>query len=141
VGESSDGPIGFILLPPLARGGRYHNSIPYTHSSTSTVPEIFQLTPWAGGCGRRHRFVRLVRRPAGPRRARDQRRAEPNLRHRVDHHGRTSGTAAFHQSDCLVSGSVLHRRFRAAAEWALARACRNHRVLPCCGKAVKRTGV
>ncbi len=49
VGESSDGPIGFILLSPLARGGGYHNSIPYTHSSTlRTVQEIFQLTPWLG---------------------------------------------------------------------------------------------
>jgi hypothetical protein len=42
----SDGPIGMIVLSPLARGGGYCNSIHYTHSSfVRTVQEIFGVTP------------------------------------------------------------------------------------------------
>ena len=49
VGEASDGPIGFILLSPLGRGGGYRNTLHYTHSSTlRTVQEIFGLQPWLG---------------------------------------------------------------------------------------------
>jgi hypothetical protein len=44
-----DGPIGMILLSPLARGGGYTNNIYYTHSSCiKTVQEIFGVTPLLG---------------------------------------------------------------------------------------------
>src|SRR5262249_10994037 len=43
---SSDGPIGMIVLSPLAVGGGYHNDIPYTHSSVlRTAPEVFNVGP------------------------------------------------------------------------------------------------
>lgn len=46
---TSDGPIGMIVLSPLAVGGGYHNSIVYTHSSTlRTFQEIFAVTPLLG---------------------------------------------------------------------------------------------
>lgn len=45
----SDGPIGMILLSPLARGGGYTNSIRYTHSSfLRTMQRIFGVSPWLG---------------------------------------------------------------------------------------------
>jgi len=45
----SDGPIGLILLSPLARGEGYSNSIHYTHSSLlRTFQEIFGVAPWLG---------------------------------------------------------------------------------------------
>jgi hypothetical protein len=45
-GEGGDGPIGMIVLSPLAKGGGYTNTIPYTHSSTlRTIQEIFGVTP------------------------------------------------------------------------------------------------
>ena len=45
----SDGPIGMILLSPLARGGGYSNSIHYTHSSfLRTMQRIFGVSPWLG---------------------------------------------------------------------------------------------
>lgn len=45
----SDGPIGMILLSPLARGGGYGNRIHYTHSSfLRTMQEIFGVLPWLG---------------------------------------------------------------------------------------------
>ncbi len=48
-GEGGDGPIGMIVLSPQARGGGYHNSIYYTHSSLlRTVEEIFGITPLLG---------------------------------------------------------------------------------------------
>jgi len=44
-----DGPIGLILLSPLARGGGYSNTIHYTHSSLlRTLQEIFGVVPWLG---------------------------------------------------------------------------------------------
>lgn len=44
--ETSDGPIGMIVLSPLARGGGYSNSVYYTHSSTlRTFQEIFNVGP------------------------------------------------------------------------------------------------
>lgn len=44
-----DGPIGMIVLSPLARGGGYFNDIPYTHSSTlRTFQEIFGVLPLLG---------------------------------------------------------------------------------------------
>ena len=47
---SSDGPIGMIVLSPLAKGGGYHNTLHYTHSSTlRTLQKIFGVTPFLGG--------------------------------------------------------------------------------------------
>jgi hypothetical protein len=49
---SDDGPIGMIVLSPLARGGGYFNNIYYTHSSTlRTFQEIFGVTPLLGDAG------------------------------------------------------------------------------------------
>jgi phospholipase C len=47
-------PIGMIVLSPLGKGGGYHNSIAYDHSSTlKTVEEIFGLAqPYLRGAGR-----------------------------------------------------------------------------------------
>jgi len=43
---SSDGPIGMIVLSPLAVGGGYNNDIPYTHSSfLRTAQEVFNVGP------------------------------------------------------------------------------------------------
>jgi phospholipase C len=43
---SGDGPIGMIVLSPLAKGGGYNNAIHYDHSSTvRTFQEIFQVGP------------------------------------------------------------------------------------------------
>jgi hypothetical protein len=48
-GLNDDGPIGLILLSPLARGGGYSNSQHYTHSSLlRTVQEIFNVSPLLG---------------------------------------------------------------------------------------------
>lgn len=44
--ETGDGPIGMMVLSPLAKGGGYSNTVRYTHSSTlRTVEEIFGVTP------------------------------------------------------------------------------------------------
>jgi hypothetical protein len=52
-GSSNDGPIGMIVLSPLAKGGGYHNSIHYTHSSMlRTVQEIFGVGPLLGGAAK-----------------------------------------------------------------------------------------
>ncbi len=41
-----DGPIGMVVLSPLAKGGGYHNNIKYDHSSLlRTLQEIFAVTP------------------------------------------------------------------------------------------------
>lgn len=48
-GDTSDGPIGLILLSPLAKGGGYANDIYYTHSSLlRTLQEIFGVGPLLG---------------------------------------------------------------------------------------------
>ena len=48
-GEGEDGPIGMIVMSPLAKGGGYSNSIHYTHSSTLlTMQEIFNVGPLLG---------------------------------------------------------------------------------------------
>jgi hypothetical protein len=48
--SNSDGPIGMIVLSPLARGGGYSNNLHYTHSSTlRTFQEIFGVSPLLGG--------------------------------------------------------------------------------------------
>ena len=47
--NNSDGPIGMILLSPLARGSGYFNRIHYTHSSfLRTMQEFFGVSPWLG---------------------------------------------------------------------------------------------
>ena len=47
---TGDGPIGMIVLSPLAKGGGYHNAIRYTHSSTlRTFQKIFGVSPFLGG--------------------------------------------------------------------------------------------
>src|SRR5206468_2554142 len=46
---SGDGPIGMIVLSPLAKGHGYNNSIHYDHSSTvRTMQNIFGLLPYLG---------------------------------------------------------------------------------------------
>lgn len=46
---SGDGPIGMIVLSPLAKGGGYNNAVHYTHSSTlRTMEEIFHVSPYLG---------------------------------------------------------------------------------------------
>jgi hypothetical protein len=45
----SDGPIGMMVISPLARGGGYFNNIRYTHSSLlRTLQEIFDVAPLLG---------------------------------------------------------------------------------------------
>ena len=49
-GEGGDGPIGLIVISPLAKPGGYTNTIHYTHSSTLlTMQEIFNVGPLLGG--------------------------------------------------------------------------------------------
>ncbi len=46
----SDGPIGTIVLSPLAKGGGYHSSVRYTHSAIlRTLQKTFGVTPLLGG--------------------------------------------------------------------------------------------
>jgi hypothetical protein len=46
---SGDGPIGMIVISPLARGSGYFNHTYYTHGSVlRTVQEIFGVSPWLG---------------------------------------------------------------------------------------------
>ncbi|MGI9089380.1 MAG: alkaline phosphatase family protein [Chthoniobacterales bacterium] len=48
--SSSDGPIGMIVLSPLAKGGGYYSALHYTHSSTlRTFQKIFGVAPFLGG--------------------------------------------------------------------------------------------
>lgn len=48
-GQGDDGPIGMIVISPLAKGGGYSNVIYYTHSSTLlTMQEIFNVGPLLG---------------------------------------------------------------------------------------------
>jgi hypothetical protein len=47
--ETGDGPLGLVVLSPLARGGGYTNHLHYTHSSLlRTIQEIFGVTPFLG---------------------------------------------------------------------------------------------
>jgi hypothetical protein len=47
--NSSDGPIGMLVLSPAAKGLGYSNSIHYTHSSTlRSLEEIFGVSPMLG---------------------------------------------------------------------------------------------
>ncbi len=44
-----NGPIGMMVLSPHAKGGGYHNAIPYSHSSLlRSMQEIFQVRPFLG---------------------------------------------------------------------------------------------
>ena len=68
--DGSDGPIGLLLLSPLARGGGYFNCLHYTHSSLlRTMQEIFHVSPWLGdaanGDDLSDLFCRLEICPAG----------------------------------------------------------------------------
>jgi phosphatidylinositol-3-phosphatase len=68
--NASDGPIGMILLSPLARGGGYFNGIYYTHSSfVRTMQEIFGVSPWLGDAPNAtdlsDLFLQLTIRPLG----------------------------------------------------------------------------
>src|SRR5437016_433174 len=48
--KTGDGPIGMIVLSPVAKGGGYSNRVQYTHSSTlRTLEEIFGVSPLLGG--------------------------------------------------------------------------------------------
>ncbi len=48
----ADGPIGMIVLSPLAKGKGYSNNIHYDHSSTlRTFQEIFGVKPYLRGAG------------------------------------------------------------------------------------------
>jgi hypothetical protein len=48
-GATSDGPLGLLVLSPLAWGGGYSNHLYYTHSSLlRTVQEIFGVAPLLG---------------------------------------------------------------------------------------------
>ena len=48
-GAGGDGPIGLLLLSPLAKGGSYCSTSHYTHSSLlRTIQEIFGVTPLLG---------------------------------------------------------------------------------------------
>lgn len=48
-GEGDDGPIGMIVLSPLAKSGGYSNMTHYSHSSTlRTMQAIFGLSPFLG---------------------------------------------------------------------------------------------
>lgn len=48
-GEGGDGPIGMIVLSPLAKPGGYGNTIHYTHDSTlRSLQEIFGVAPLLG---------------------------------------------------------------------------------------------
>jgi len=45
--DTSDGPIGCMVLSPLAKGHGYSNAIHYTHSSTlRTMQDIFGVQPY-----------------------------------------------------------------------------------------------
>lgn len=47
--ERADGPIGMIVLSPLAKGNGYSNSIHYDHGALlRTLEEIFGVTPYLG---------------------------------------------------------------------------------------------
>jgi len=49
-GATADGPIGCIILSPLAKGAGYHNANEYTHSATlRTLQKIFGVRPFLGG--------------------------------------------------------------------------------------------
>jgi hypothetical protein len=69
--EAPDGPIGMIVLSPLARGGGYFNRIHYTHSSyVRTMQEIFGVSPWlddaANATNLSDLFMPLSIQPASP---------------------------------------------------------------------------
>jgi hypothetical protein len=51
--RGTDGPIGLIVLSPLAKGKGYTNKIHYTHSSTlRTIEELLGVHPFLGDASR-----------------------------------------------------------------------------------------
>ncbi|HWV98105.1 MAG TPA: alkaline phosphatase family protein [Candidatus Acidoferrum sp.] len=61
-GEGSDGPIGMLLLSPLAKGGGYCSTNRYTHSSLlRTIQEIFGVAPLLGDAANATSLVDLFR--------------------------------------------------------------------------------
>ena len=65
-GEGDDGPIGMIVLSPLAKRN-YSNSTRYTHSSTlRTIQEIFGVTPFLGDAANATDLSDLFMAPTGP---------------------------------------------------------------------------
>jgi hypothetical protein len=47
--ERADGPIGMIVLSPLAKGNGYSNSVHYDHGAlVRTIEEIFGVSPYLG---------------------------------------------------------------------------------------------
>ena len=74
---SGDGPIGMIVLSPLAKGAGYTNNIHYTHSSTlRTLEQIFGVTPLLGDAVRIPRLRPLRVLPVGHT-EKDERRHPP----------------------------------------------------------------
>ena len=63
-GSSGDGPIGMLLLSPLAKGGSYSSTSHYTHSSLlRTIQEIFGVTPLLGDAANASSLVDLFASP------------------------------------------------------------------------------
>ena len=59
---SPAGPIGMIVLSPLARGGGYSNSIHYNHSSLlRTMQEIFRVRPLLGAAANANTLADLFK--------------------------------------------------------------------------------
>jgi hypothetical protein len=62
-GEGGDGPIGMIVLSPLARGHGFASSVHYTHSSTlRTLEEIFGVRPFLGDSARSNDLSAMFKR-------------------------------------------------------------------------------
>jgi len=62
-GEGGDGPIGMIVLSPLARGHGFASYVRYTHSSTlRTLEEIFGVRPFLGDSARSNDLGALFKR-------------------------------------------------------------------------------
>jgi hypothetical protein len=67
--DATGGPIGMIVLSPVARGNDYTSSVRYTHSSTlRTMQEIFHVTPLLGDAANATNLSDLFRTvpPPGP---------------------------------------------------------------------------
>ena len=75
-GAPDDGPIGMIVLSPLARGGGFFTRAHYTHSSMlRTLQEIFRVGPFLGDAANtvdmgelfcRYQWNHIARAPGGP---------------------------------------------------------------------------
>jgi hypothetical protein len=59
-GSTEDGPVGMILLSPLAKGGGYTNAVYYDHSSLlRTWQDIFGLHPYLGAASKATSLIDL----------------------------------------------------------------------------------